>query len=187
MSTLASKAQLRASFIRWALFAVPAVFLLAFLTQQFTPGGPGNPWYVALEKPAINPPAYLFGIVWPILYLLMGLALALVLSAWGARGRTAALVAFAVQFVLNLAWTPVYFGMQRIDYGLVTIAALDVALIVTIVLFWRVRKLAAVMLLPYLAWVLFATALNYQFLQLNPDASGPGENDGAAQVIEFGE
>lgn len=184
MSTLASKAQLRASFIRWALFAVPAVFLLAFLSQQLTVGGPANPWYAALEKPAINPPSYLFGIVWPILYILMGVALALVLSAWGARGRTAAIVAFAVQLGLNLAWSPVYFGMQQIDWALGVIIALDVAVIVTIALFWKVRKLAAILLLPYLAWILFATVLNYQFLQLNPDASGKSKPN-TVQRIEL--
>ncbi|WP_284125925.1 TspO/MBR family protein [Parerythrobacter aestuarii] len=186
MSTLASKAQLRASFIRWALFAVPAVLLAAFLVQQFTPGGPGNYWYDSLEKPAINPPSYLFGIVWPILYVLMGIALALVLSAWGAKGRTAAIVLFVVQFVVNLAWSPVYFSLQQIDWALGLIVVLDVLVIATIVLFWRVRMLAGILLLPYLAWILFATVLNFQFLQLNPDASGMGDDDGGVvQTIEL--
>ena len=185
MSTLASKAQLRASFLRWALFAVPAVLLLSFLVQTFTPGGPDNYWFAALEKPAINPPSYLFGIVWPILYLLMGLALALVLSAWGAKGRTIAIVVFVVQFLVNLAWSPVFFTLQQIDWALWTIITLDVLVLITIALFWRVRRLAAVLLLPYLAWILFATALNFQFLQLNPNASGLVEGDGAVQTIEF--
>ena len=185
MSTLASKAQLRASFLRWALFAVPAVLLASFLVQTFTPGGPGNYWFDALEKPAINPPSYLFGIVWPILYVLMGLALALVLSAWGARGRTAAIVAFGVQFLVNLAWSPVFFTLQQIDWALYVIIALDVLVVVTIILFWRVRALAGALLLPYLAWILFATVLNFQFLQLNPNASGAGDGDGSVQTIEF--
>lgn len=185
MSTLASKAQLRASFLRWALFAVPAVLLASFLVQAFTPGGPDNYWFAALEKPSINPPSYLFGIVWPILYILMGLALALVLSAWGAKGRTIAIVAFVVQFLVNLAWSPVFFTLQQIDWALWTIIALDVLVVITIALFWRVRRLAAVLLLPYLAWILFATVLNFQFLQLNPNASGLVEGDGAVQTIEF--
>ncbi|WP_435417194.1 TspO/MBR family protein [Parerythrobacter aurantius] len=184
MSTLASKAQLRASFLRWALFAVPAVLLISFLVQTFTPGGPGSAWYDALVTPSFNPPPYLFGIVWPILYVLMGLALALVLSAWGARGRTAAIAAFALQFVLNLAWSPVFFAFRQIDWALYVIIALDVLVVVTIVLFWRVRILAGLLLLPYLAWILFATALNFEFLRLNPDASGKA-SDEAAQTIEF--
>lgn len=185
MRTLASKAQLRASFLRWALFAVPAVLLASFLVQTFTPGGPGNYWFEALEKPGIYPPPYLFGIVWPILYVLMGLALALVLSAWGARGRTIAIVAFVVQFLVNLAWSPAFFGLQHIDWALYIIIALDVLVVATIVLFWRVRGLAGVLLLPYLAWILFATVLNFQFLQLNPNASGVSDSEGAVQTIEF--
>ena len=186
MSTLASKAQLRASFLRWSLFAVPLVFLLAFVSQQFSPNPADNFWYQALEKPSFQPPAYLFGIVWPILYLLMGLALAMVLSAWGAKGRTAAIIAFAVQFALNLAWSPVFFALQQIDWALYVIIAMDVAVLVTVVLFWKVRMAAGVMLLPYLAWVLFATAVNFQTLQLNPDASGmPSGDQGAVQEIEL--
>lgn len=185
MSTLASKAQLRASFLRWALFAVPAVLLASFLVQTVTPGGGNSAWFASLEKPAINPPSYLFGIVWPILYVLMGFALALVLSAWGARGRTAAIAAFAVQFALNLAWSPTFFAAQQIEYALYVIVAMDIAVFITIALFWRVRMLAGILLLPYLAWILFATVLNFQFLQLNPDASGASDSEGAVQTIEF--
>lgn len=172
MTVLASKAQLRASFLRWALFLVPACVLLGFLSGQVAGSGPGNGWFDALEKPGIYPPPALFGVVWTILYVAMGLALALVCAAWGARGRRAAIVAFAVQFALNLAWSPVFFGMNRITAALGVILALDVALIVTVVLFWRVRKLAAALLVPYLAWTVFATALTYEFLRLNPDADG---------------
>lgn len=185
MSTLASKAQLRASFLRWALFAVPAVLLVSFLTQLFVATGPDNYWFETLAKPSFNPPNYLFGIVWPILYVLMGLALALVLSAWGARYRTAAIVAFVVQLAINLAWSPTFFALQRIDWALAVIAVLDVAVIVTMVLFWRVRRLAAWLMVPYLAWILFATALNFQFLQLNPGASGKPDTGGAVQTIEL--
>jgi translocator protein len=185
MSTLASKAQLRASFLRWALFAVPAVLLASFLVQTFTPGGPENAWFAALDKPGIYPPPYLFGIVWPILYVLMGFALALVLAAWGAKGRTAAIIAFVVQFALNLAWSPSFFAAQQIEAALYVIIAMDIAAVVTVVLFWRVRMLAGVLLLPYLAWILFATVLNFQFLQLNPEASGLTESDGSVQTIEF--
>ena len=184
MTALASRGQLRASLLRWSLFTVPACVLLGFLSGYLFQSGPENPWFAILEKPAIYPPPSLFGIVWTILYVMMGFALAMVCAAWGAKGRTLAIVLFAVQFALNLAWTPVFFGAQEIGGALIVIAALDLALIATIAAFWRVRRLAAVLLLPYLAWALFATLLNWQFLQMNPDYAAPTPSN-AAQRIEF--
>ena len=126
MTTLASRAQLRASFIRWALFIVPAIVLLGFLAGQLAGTGEGDPWFAALAKPDFYPDAQLFPIVWGILYVMMGLAFALVCSAWGAKGRGIAIVAFIVQFALNLAWTPLFFGQHEITYALYLIAALNV-------------------------------------------------------------
>lgn len=182
MTVLASRAQLRASFIRWALFIVPVVLLLGFLAGQVAGSGPGNPWFDALEKPAIFPPPMWFGIVWSVLYVMMGIALAMVCAAWGARGRTAAIVAFVVQFALNLAWTPLFFGQHEMTAALVLLVVLDIAVIVTIALFWRVRPKAGLLLLPYLAWILFATVLNWQFLQLNPAADGADASGAAARI-----
>jgi benzodiazapine receptor len=184
MTVLASRAQLRASFIRWALFFVPVVLLLGFVSGEMSGSGADNPWFAALDKPGIYPPPAAFGIVWSILYVMIGLAGALVAAAWGARGRTAALILFAIQLLLNLAWSPVFFGMHEITGALYVIAVLDVLVLVTVLLFWRVRWQAGALLLPYLAWICFATALNWQFLQLNPDADG-SEYSGAAQRIEL--
>lgn len=184
MTTLASRAQLRASFIRWALFIVPAVVLLGFLAGQLAGTGEGDPWFDALVKPEFYPEASLFGIVWSILYVMMGLAFALVCSAWGARGRGIAIIAFIVQFALNLAWTPVFFGQHEITYALYLIVALNVAILITMVLFFRVRKMAAVLLIPYLAWTIFAGYLNYEILQLNPEADG-SDTTGAVQRIDL--
>jgi benzodiazapine receptor len=171
MNRLASPAQLRASFVRWALFLVPAVMLLGFLSGRF-----GNqaqdPWFLALEKPAIFPPPAIFGVVWSILYVLMGFAAAMVCAAWGSRYRLPAILAFVLQLMVNLAWTPVFFGEHEMTFALYVIVALDVAVVVTIVLFWKVRSVAAWLLVPYLAWILFATVLNYELLRLNPDADG---------------
>lgn len=174
MTGLASRGQLRASFLRWALLIVPAVSLLGFLSGRLAQSGPGNPWFDALEKPALFPPPATFGIVWSILYVMMGIALTLVVTARGAPGRGAAIGAFLVQFALNLCWSPLFFAMHRIEGALWLLVALDVAVLATVVLFWRVRRGAALLLLPYLAWVLFATVLNWQFLQANPDADGKG-------------
>ena len=172
MNRLASPAQLRASFTRWALFWVPAVLLLGRLSGWASGSAAEDPWFVALDKPAIFPPPVTFGIVWPILYVLMGFAIAIVCAAWGARYRTPAILAFVLQLAVNLTWSPVFFAEHEISLGLGIIVLLDVALIVTIALFWKVRRTAALLLVPYLAWILFATVLNWQFLQLNPDADG---------------
>ncbi len=182
MSLLASRGQLRASFVRWALLLVPAVLLAGFLSGQLAGSGPDNPWFASLVKPATYPPPATFGIVWSILYIMMGLAFALICSAWGARGRSLAIAAFLVQLALNLAWTPVFFAAHQITGALVVLVLLVVAVIVTIALFWRIRPVAGALLLPYLAWILFASLLNWQILQLNPQADG-AEVSGAVQRI----
>lgn len=185
MTILASKAQLRASFFRWALFLVPLVLLLGFLSGAASGSGADNLWFISLDKPAIYPPPQLFGIVWSILYVMMGFAAALVCAAWGARGRTAALAFFALQLALNIAWSPTFFLFHEIRYAFYLLVAIDIAVLVTLALFWRVRWLAGALLLPYLAWVGFATALDYQFLELNPQVDGL-QVSGAVQRIELG-
>ncbi|WP_333837024.1 TspO/MBR family protein [Novosphingobium sp.] len=172
MRYLASPAQLRASLIRWALFTIPLVVALGFLSGRSAGSGPDNPWFAALVKPAIFPPPAVFGIVWGILYVMMGLALAMVLAARGAPGRGVAVLAFAVQLCVNLAWSPVFFAFHRIVAAQVIILVLIPLVALTIWLFWRVRTVAGALLLPYLAWVCFAAVLNYQFMQANPDADG---------------
>lgn len=103
-------------------------------------------------------------------------------GARGAGGRGLAIAAFVVQLLLNLAWTPVFFGLHEITNSLIVIAALDVAVLITLILFWRVRTLAGALLLPYLAWVLFATALNWQILVANPDADGMPTGNAVSRV-----
>ncbi|HSG33891.1 MAG TPA: TspO/MBR family protein, partial [Sphingomonadaceae bacterium] len=126
--------------------------------------------FTALEKPAIYPPPATFGIVWSILYFMMGIAAALVCAAWGARGRTLALALFAMQLVLNLAWSPMFFREHQIELALYLLLAIDVAVLLTLIMFFVVRRLAGLLLVPYFAWVAFATVLNYQFWLLNPQA-----------------
>ena len=184
MNRLASPAQLRASLIRWSLFIVPTVMLLGFLSGQLSGSAADNAWFQSLEKPGLFPPPATFGIVWTILYFMMGLAFALVCAAWGSYLRVWAIIAFIVHFAINLAWSPTFFAMREIALALWVIVALDVTLIVTIALFFKVRKWAGILLLPYLAWALFATLLNWQFLEANPDASEI-EDSGAVQRIEL--
>jgi len=184
MTVLASRAQLRASFLRWALFLIPVVLLLGYLSGVLSGSSAGNPWFAALQKPALYPPPAVFGIAWTVLYALMGLAAALVCAAWGAYGRTAALIAFAVQLALNLAWSPTFFALHEIRGALILIGVLDLLAIVTAVLFWRVRWIAGALLVPYLLWLGFATYLNWQMLELNPRADGT-DYSGAVQRIEL--
>ena len=182
MNFLASKAQLRASFLRWSLFLVPLILLLGFTAGRL--GSPDTVWFQSLTKPTIFPPPMWFGIVWSVLYVMIGFALALVASAWGAYGRGMAIILFALHFLGNLAWTYVFFGLQDMTAGLYVLIYTVVSLLVVIAAFWRVRRWAGVMLLPYLAWVMFASVLNYQFIVENPDG-GPGDGAGAAQRIEL--
>lgn len=182
MNTLASPAQLRASFIRWALFMVPLILLIGFAAGQL--GSPGTPWFAALVKPAIFPPPAIFGIVWSVLFVLIGLALASVASAWGAAGRAMALIAFAVHFVVTQGWSLVFFGMQNMWGGLMVLAFGIVSMVVVLVLVLRVRRGAAALLLPYFAWLCFAAVLNYHFIAENPDG-GPRGASGAATRVEL--
>lgn len=158
--------------MRWALVCVPVVVLLGFISGRAVQNGPENPWFAALVKPGAYPPPATFGIVWTVLYVLMGLALAIVVAARGAKGRGLAVIVFAVQFLLNLAWSPVFFGWHQITGGLVVIGLLDIMAIATVALFWRVRPVAAGLLVPYVVWLLFATWLNFALLQANPEMDG---------------
>lgn len=184
MTVLASRAQLRASFLRWALFFVPVVVLLGFLSGVVAGSTADNPWFANLVKPELYPPPATFGIAWTILYIMMGLAAALVASASGAKGRGIALVLFGVQLILNLAWSPVFFAMHQIQWALFILIALELVVWATVFMFWRVRRLAGLLLLPYVAWLAFATILNWQILDLNPQAS-EAEYSGAVQRIEL--
>ena len=173
MTELASPGQLRAAFLRWALFVVPGILFLGFFSGQLANSGPGNAWFFDLVKPSLYPPPQLFGIVWSLLYVLIGIALVLVITARGAPGREIAIGAFVAQLLLNLAWSPVFFGAHQMQAALVLLVVLDLAIVVTIVLMRRVRPLAAWLMLPYLAWCLFATLLNWQFLEANPGGQPP--------------
>jgi len=131
-------------------------------------GGPDSTWFASLEKPALFPPTWAFGVVWTLLFSLMGVAVYLVArEGLDRRPVRIALGAFALQMVFNVAWTPVFFAFQQQLAALGVIAVLDVLVIGTIVAFDRVDRRAAALLIPYLLWALFATVLNYQFWALN--------------------
>jgi tryptophan-rich sensory protein len=170
LSEIASKGQLRMSFVRWALICVPLILLLGFASGRSVPAGNENAWYMMLAKPSVTPPGWVFPIAWTTLYVLMGLALAIVINARGNRFRRLAIALFAVQLALNLAWTPLFFGAHQVWAALAVIVLMLVAGIATTLVFGRIRKAAAWLMVPYLVWISFAGMLNWRIAQLNPDA-----------------
>lgn len=171
MGQIASKGQLRMSFMRWAIVTVPAIMLLGFLAGRSVPTGDENPWYIALIKPSVTPPGWVFPIAWTTLYILIGLALAMVLNARGARLRWVGIGLFVAQFVLNLAWTPVFFGAHQVGTALLIILAMIVLSIATTIVFGRIRDAAAWLMVPYLVWISFAAVLTWRIDQVNPNAA----------------
>ncbi len=128
---------------------------------------PPGDWYWKLNKPPWTPPPWLFGPVWTLLYLMMGVAAWLL---WRRRDATlgrAAVTLFVVQLALNLAWTPLFFGLHAPGLAFAEIVALWVAIVATVTVGWRVHRAAAALLTPYLSWVSFAAALNFAIWRLN--------------------
>lgn len=182
MGQIASTSQLRMSFLRWALVTVPLIILLGIASGQVAGSGPGNAWFETLAKPEFMPPGWAFGVAWTLLYGLMGLALAFVMAARGARGRQLALTLFGIQFVLNLVWSPVFFAAHQVTAALVIIVLMFVFAAVATIRFAKIRMVAALLMLPYLAWLIFAAVLNYEVRRLNPDAETLVPEAGGTQI-----
>jgi tryptophan-rich sensory protein len=126
-------------------------------------------WYPTLVKPWFAPPDGLIPVVWIILFTLMGISLFLVWREGLDRPEVkAAIYIFALQFVFNIAWSGAFFGMRSPYYGLIVIVLLWLMILLTIFKFWQVSKNAALLLVPYILWVSFAMALNYNIMVLNP-------------------
>ena len=124
-------------------------------------------WYAALTKPSFNPPSWIFGPVWTLLYTLMAIAAWIVWKRGGFRTQARPLTAYLVQLALNAVWTPVFFGMHRLDIAFGIIVLLWIGIAITLRLFWSVQKSAGILIVPYLAWVGFASFLNFTLLKLN--------------------
>lgn len=141
-------------------FAAGAIGSLATFTNV-------NTWYATLDKPFFNPPNWVFGPVWTALYALMGISLYLVLTASYQKTKKPALILFGVQLALNALWSLVFFGLHAPWAAVVIIVVLLACIIATIKMFWPISRTAAYLLLPYAAWVSFATALNMAIAILN--------------------
>jgi len=125
-------------------------------------------WYARLSRPSFTPPDWTFGVVWPVLYVMMGIS---AFQIWNVgidrRQVKVALGVFALQLILNGLWTPIFFGLHLIGLALVEIIMMWVAILLTIFVFWRVSKSAALLLLPYVLWVSFAVVLNASLFLFN--------------------
>ena len=136
-------------------------------TQAEIPG-----WYAGLNKPSFNPPDWVFPVAWTALYTMIAVALWRLLGAEPRTGPSRggwrlALIAFLLQLGLNAAWTPVFFSAHAVGLGLIVVVSLLVMVLWTIRLTWRFDRAAAWLLVPYAAWVAFATLLNAAILRLN--------------------
>ncbi|MBI2740478.1 MAG: tryptophan-rich sensory protein [Rhodospirillales bacterium] len=127
-------------------------------------------WYADLAKPPFTPPDGVFGPIWAVLYVLMAIAAWRVWRAADRDTRRGPLTLFALQLALTLGWTVVFFGLQKIGAALATIVVLDVGVAVTMLAFRPIDRWAGLLMLPYLAWVVFATVLNIAIWRLNPTA-----------------
>ena len=124
-------------------------------------------WYAALDKPSWTPPDWVFGPVWTVLYLAMAVAAWLVWRQKGWSGARVPLTLFGVQLALNVAWSWLFFGLRSPGLGFADIILLWMAIVATLVAFWRRSAVAGLLFVPYLAWVTFAAVLNYSIWQMN--------------------
>jgi tryptophan-rich sensory protein len=131
-----------------------------------------GPFYAQLARPEWAPPSSIFGPVWTVLYALMGIAAWLVWRAAAFRTTRLPITLFLVQLALNALWSWLFFGWHQGALAFADILLLWVSIVATLIAFWRVSRLAGALLLPYLLWVSFATALNYAVWQLNPQVLG---------------
>jgi len=160
----------RAPWWKYASVTVPAIILLGWASGWLSSSGEGNAWFETLEKPFFMPPGWVFGVVWPLLYALLGIAAALILAEPASRARSKALVLFAAQLALNYAWSPLFFAAHAVKLALMTNFVMAALAAMTAGQFWRIRRVAGALMLPYLAWLCFAAALNAAIETLNPGA-----------------
>ena len=154
-----SKTRRRLALIGWLALSFAASISGVFVSTKG--------WYAGLTKPPWNPPAWVFGPAWTTLYVLMAVAAWLVWREGGWKRQRFPLGLFLLQWLLNALWTPLFFGMHCSGLAVAEIILLWLALAATLWSFWRVRKTAGVLLVPYLVWVAFAGMLNFTIWQLN--------------------
>jgi len=153
-----------------AIVAVIAIEVVGGLSGWLSNSGYGNAWFDALQKPDFMPPGWVFGVVWPILYALLGIAVAMILVEPASPRRQAALTLFFIQLVLNFAWSPIFFAMHDITTAKIVIFVMAATAAAAAGQFLRLRRTAGLLMAPYLAWLIFAATLTSTIEQLNPRA-----------------
>jgi benzodiazapine receptor len=153
-----------------ALLCVVAIELLGGASGWLSNSGFGNPWFDSLQKPSFMPPGWAFGVVWPILYAMIGVALGMVVAKPPSDRRKLALTLFVVQLVLNFAWSPIFFAAHDISFAKWVICGMAALAAAAAGQFLRIRKAAGLLMVPYLAWLVFAATLNASIELLNPGA-----------------
>jgi tryptophan-rich sensory protein len=149
------------------ILSVLLCLIVGFASSFFTIDAIPN-WYANIHKPTFNPPNWLFGPVWTLLYILMGIAAALVWHGVKKNKKVnAALILFLVQLILNACWTMIFFGFHRPLYAFIEIGVLWILILICIILFYLISRPAAYMMIPYLFWVSFAAVLNMAIVALN--------------------
>ena len=162
-----------ASFFRRALPFVIGITATGFVSGQLSNSGYGNPWFDALDKPSFMPPGWAFPVAWTTLYIILGFVAAIIHAAPVSADRTRALRLFWAQMILNFLWSPVFFGLHEPALALGIIAVMLLASVGATFYLGRIREGAGWLMLPYLLWLSFATALNWQILVLNPGVQPP--------------
>jgi translocator protein len=160
----------RTSWWKTALVAVVAIEVLGGLSGWLSNSGYGNAWFDALQKPFFMPPGWTFGVVWPILYALLGISLAMVLAEPPSDRRRFALILFFAQLALNFAWSPIFFAAHDITLAKWVIFIMAALAAAAAGQFLRIRRAAGLLLIPYLLWLVFAATLNSTIESLNPGA-----------------
>ncbi len=149
------------------VFWIGICYLTAWLGAQVSPGIASADWYDAINKPDWNPPSWVFGPVWTLLYTLMGIAAWQVWRNYGFENARNALIFFMIQLILNGLWSQIFFGMQEIGWAFAEILVLLTAIIITTYLFFQKSRLAGWLMVPYIVWVVFASVLNGTIWWLN--------------------
>lgn len=153
--------------LRLPIVSALVVLLLGLASGWLSGSGYGNAWFDALAKPSFMPPGWAFPVAWTILYLLIGAAFGLILETRHAL-RSRAILLFVAQLLLNYAWSPVFFALHQPLRALAIIVLMVILTALTALDFHRIRPIAAWLLLPYLAWLIFAATLNGAIVALNP-------------------
>ena len=153
-----------------AVVTVIAIEVLGGASGWLSNSGYGNAWFDALQKPSFMPPGRAFGIIWPILYALIGVAVALIIAEPPSPRRQAALTLYFIQLVLNFAWSPIFFAGHDIVLAKIVIFVMAAVAALAARQFLKIRKAAGLLMVPYLAWLVFAATLNSTIENLNSGA-----------------